>query len=372
MNMLEIERFNNTQSNAQKEQLASSFAVALESYDGADKQGEIKHILHVLLNDISTNVRRALAANLRNSQAVSQEVIKQLLDDIDEVTIPFIENTKLLDQQQLCDIVKSTTSVQRQQAVAGRDDVSENLSQTLVEYALDETVVMTLLNNCNAAISSDTMDDIAEKYTVNEDVLSALVKRDDIQLELIHKVTDNISSKLADKLNTNIQQKHGISSDQIQQAVQQAKYLTLFDNLTNCQDISAARLLVDKLKKENQLDYNVVMAALCIGQLHFIMFAISRLSGAVSTHVPSWIEEETMPEQFTAALQKAELPATFDQDFFYALRFMKELEKEQSKYNPKTFIPLFFSHIEENKELFPNATFLQMLLRAHPYFSVQG
>ena len=109
-------------------------------------------IFRIMVRDAEVRVREALSENLREAGALPHDVARTLAVDVASVALPMLESSGVLTDEDLVEIVRSNDP-SRQSAIAGRKQVSEKLSDALID-AGDETVVARLVGNENAAISA--------------------------------------------------------------------------------------------------------------------------------------------------------------------------------------------------------------------------
>ena len=112
-------------------------------------------LLSLLVNDIEKEVRKALAETVSTSENLPVPVARQLASDDIEVAGPILANSPVLSDADLIEIVR-TNAMQYALAVAGRERVSEELSDALVDSG-HQQVVVRLVGNVGAKLSDRTM-----------------------------------------------------------------------------------------------------------------------------------------------------------------------------------------------------------------------
>lgn len=129
-------------------------------------------IFRMLARDADVAVRRALAEAIRDEPLVPHDVVQALaLDDV-EVATPVLEDSIVLPDEDLIEVVKSR-GVAHQIAVARRSQISPLLAETLAETR-SETVVQTLLRNPGAELAETTYDAIVRSFPAASPVLGAV------------------------------------------------------------------------------------------------------------------------------------------------------------------------------------------------------
>ncbi len=131
--------------------------IASDFNQGALTDSERKlaeEIFRIMVKDAEVRVREALSQNLKESSVVPHDVAMTLANDVDSVALPVLEFSKILSDEDLLEIVRGQ-DVSKQVAIASRSNVSEALSDALVETK-NEEVVTSLVSNEGADISEKT------------------------------------------------------------------------------------------------------------------------------------------------------------------------------------------------------------------------
>jgi uncharacterized protein (DUF2336 family) len=88
-------------------------------------------ILEKLTKGVGEEVRQALAAHVKNCAILPPSIAREIAEDVDAVSVPFIECCPVLSDADVVFIVKRG-STQKQVAVVRRESVSEPVSDALV------------------------------------------------------------------------------------------------------------------------------------------------------------------------------------------------------------------------------------------------
>ncbi|HHL42335.1 MAG TPA: DUF2336 domain-containing protein, partial [Hellea balneolensis] len=67
----------------------------------------VEKILALIVRDAAAMVRRALAVTLRNSPNLPHDIAHRLIKDVDSIAVPVLENSPVLDDEDLLEILKS-------------------------------------------------------------------------------------------------------------------------------------------------------------------------------------------------------------------------------------------------------------------------
>src|ERR1700735_584631 len=91
-------------------------------------------IVGVMAKDVEATVRKALSQSLRSALRLPHDVALRLANDIEAVAMPVLAYSPVLTDQDLVEIVKQGSPA-KQDAIAGRPNVSEKVSDVLIAEA---------------------------------------------------------------------------------------------------------------------------------------------------------------------------------------------------------------------------------------------
>lgn len=352
---------------AEKQALTKQVAGLLDSTLGNDEHlSKAQDILRTIANDAEASVRQTLADFMRSNPQLPKDVASQLARDIESISLPILENCVVLDEEELIDIIKTTESAEKQAAIARREFISENVTGALVEHAKEEIVFTALLENNTAQISKTSLETIVTKNADSEAVMKALTQREQVPIEVLHRVTTNVSERIRQAMIAHIQGKYGMSPHQLESLSDHSRSISVLKILDNRPTLFDARALVTNLIETRRMDAGTFITALLLGKRHFVKYAIALMSGEAFSEVERLIDLNDMPVKFEELLDKADLLPTFAMDIFYALKF---IESEPVVGKPaNVVIHALNRYIKEAAEYFPNARYFQMMIQSQPAF----
>ncbi|WP_313387198.1 DUF2336 domain-containing protein, partial [Rhodospirillum rubrum] len=127
-----------------------------------------EEIFRLFARDVEVQVRRALSTNLKENPFVPHDIAMALAGDVDEVSLPILEYSTVLNDHDLLDIVRGHGG-SKMEAIAKRSQVSEEVSEALVEEG-GEAVIATLVANQGAHISDKSMERVVDRFGDSEAV----------------------------------------------------------------------------------------------------------------------------------------------------------------------------------------------------------
>lgn len=229
-------------------------------------------ILEQLAKDSVVAVRESLAKSLSYLPGAPKGIILSLANDIDEIAAPILTNSPILSDEELIAIVRNG-SLTKQMAIAGRDIVSRELSDVLVETD-NRQVVARLVSNAGAAIRENTLEWIADRYAEDEAVVGPLVRRADLPSSVVEHVLAAVSGELQSYLI----EKHSIAPNVAKRLIDDAHERNLV-NFAGEIEADEVDRLIERLMAKGRVTASLVLRAMCMGEVAFAEAAIAKLVG---------------------------------------------------------------------------------------------
>ena len=230
-------------------------------------------IFRLMVKDAEVRVRKALADSLKESPLVPHDIALSLATDVNEVSIPVIESSIVLSDEDLISIIDSR-GAQAQNAVARRVYVSETVSDALIATE-NEDVIATLISNDGADISVPSMETVLDRYGDNEKINTPMVQRGNLPVEVSERLVHLVSEQLREHLVTHQELPDDIASDLILASRERAT-ISLLEPGNNSFDVIA---LVNQLEKNQRLTPTIILRALWLGDMAFFETAMAKKAG---------------------------------------------------------------------------------------------
>ncbi len=230
-----------------------------------------EEIFRVLVKDAEVRVREALALNLKESSGIPHDVAVSLAKDVEQVALPILQFSDVLTDDDLIEIINSH-SAEKQTAIAKRKNVSEGVSDVLVE-AGNEEAVTTLVSNDGAEISERTLHKVVDHFGDREGVQDAMVHRTKLPVTISERLVTMVSEKLAVDLIGRYDLPENVVTDLILQTRERA-----IISLSTDSDEGDVEVLVRQLHKNGRLTPSITLRGLCMGDLTFFETAMAKLA----------------------------------------------------------------------------------------------
>lgn len=298
--------------------------IAAGHSSGAFQQTELyvaEQIFRLLLRDTETRVRAALAEGLKDDAAAPKDVVVALASDVEEVALPVLQNSEVLDDEDLIDIIRSHEEITKHIAIANRKGVSNMVSAALVETE-NKDVVSHLVKNETAAISERSLKKIMADHSESEDVVNNLVQRANLPVTVVENLLNIVSDSVAAELKN----KYTGVSEKLEQEAKRAREqmtLKLLDTTTDPDEVEA---LVAQLHEANRLSPSIILTGLCRGNFAFFESSLAKVAGIPVANARQLINDKG-DLGFKSLYKKAGLPESMFEPCRLVLSVMHEMHQ---------------------------------------------
>lgn len=292
---------------------------------GPQEQMVAEQIFRLLMRDTELNVRVALAQHLKDSTTIPNDIVKAMARDVEEVSMPILEFSSVLTDQDLVELVQSTDQVARYLAVSRRRVISELVSDTLLAKG-NEEVAVTLVKNPGAAISESSYDKIVVAYHKNDRIMESLTNRPQLPLAIVDKMVSVVSASLAEGL----KKKYKASAGQIDKEVEKIREKETLGLIRVAQAETDIDVLIAQLRSSGRLTPSIILSALCQGDFLFFEQALARLSDIPVSNARKLVSDRG-DLGFRAIYNKSGLPDAMFPAVKLLLKVVRELHDEGEK-----------------------------------------
>jgi uncharacterized protein (DUF2336 family) len=239
----------------------------------SDRERELmRDILRRLTNNVEMAIRIALAERLAEDTTAPHDLILLLADDRIEVARPIILRSPLLTDDDVLRMVVEC-DVGHQEAVAARENISEPVTEALAKCEA-ESVLIALVCNETAKISSITYETLVEKSRRVASLQDPLVRRNELPPVLATRMCGWVS----DALKTYITQNYTVEATRLNAAFEHAETIVKSEPATpKTPPAEGAQKLIEKLAIAGQLKAGFLLRVLHQGQMDLFDLAFARM-----------------------------------------------------------------------------------------------
>jgi uncharacterized protein (DUF2336 family) len=188
-----------TSSDARRDLLREVTAV-LDNHNRAtpEELAGVDEALAAAASQFSVEVRREFARLIANSISGFERITEQLAMDEISISASILQHSRIISQDVLLKVIREKSDDHRMQITA-RKDLSETLSDALVQHGSD-TVVIALLKNETAKIGDETYEAVAKRAEANTALASPLVQRKGVPLDLLQELYHKVEGELRQEI----------------------------------------------------------------------------------------------------------------------------------------------------------------------------
>lgn len=301
----DVERLARASSPRVRVEVAGKIAQGYTAGTLASKEREVAvEIFRLLMRDAEVKVRAALSFNLKNSSDVPRDIILRLAQDIQQVSVPVLEFSTLLTDEDLVAIVESSHEIGKLTAIARRETVNEYVAQALLG-TYNDAVAETLFTNQGASIPEESMLSTISRLASNESVIDALMHRGGLSATCVEKIFLCVSEHMKKRL---IEQHH-FSRHLLEGRIEYSREWATLGIIGQGQDADI-EALVSQMHSHRRLTSSVVLRSLCVGDLRFFEYALAKLTGVNVDNVRK-LMLDSGPLGFRSLYKASPLPPSY-------------------------------------------------------------
>lgn len=230
-------------------------------------------ILRTLAKDAETTVRKVIADNLKCSSELPHDIAVKLANDIEEISIPILEASLVLTDDDLVEIIKSSSDTAKHIAISKRSIVSGTVSESLVQTKNKE-VVENLLSNQGATIYDQSFETIVTTFQDDKEISDVLYQRQTVPAYIKEKLMAEASNNLKQYLIS----RYNIDNNSVSEIVNRShEYATLRTLGLNPTPLEIENM-VNHLYENNKLTINIVVTAICTNNIRFVESTFAKIA----------------------------------------------------------------------------------------------
>lgn len=320
----DVDRLLHDSSASTRIDMTNKIAGAYSHQNGLSPQESMvaEQIFRLLLRDTEVNVRISLAQHLKDSIQIPRDIVKSLAKDVEEVSLPILEFSEVLTDEDLNELIQATEQVSRYLAISRRRTVSESISNTLLSKGNDK-VTASLVDNSGATLSEAAYDKIITTYKGNEAMMQSLTKRPYLPVTVVDKMVNLVSASLAETL----KQKYKSSAGHIDKEVEKTREKETLRLIRVSQAETEIDSLIVQLRNSGRLTPSIILSALCQGDFNFFEMALAKLSNIPVANARKLVSDQG-ELGFRAIYNKSGLPDAMFPAVKLLLKIVRELYEE--------------------------------------------
>ncbi|MBL4790195.1 MAG: DUF2336 domain-containing protein [Kordiimonadaceae bacterium] len=230
-------------------------------------------ILGKLIGQVETELRQELAKTLVKSGVDLPEIATLLANDDVEIARPILEASGLLKDPDLIEIIRMRTDEHRM-AIAMRDEISETVSNAIVEYG-SEDVIESLLNNHDSLLSKRAMEYLVAESRRVDRFQEPLLNRSDLPGDLAYRMYWWVSAALRKKILSEFK----VDPVVFEQAIKRATSTVMVDRGDDQSAYIRAQRLVRRMMENGELTVQFLLSSLRQQRVAVFVSGMAELAG---------------------------------------------------------------------------------------------
>ncbi|NQV21770.1 MAG: DUF2336 domain-containing protein [Rhodospirillales bacterium] len=235
-----------------------------------EERNLMNDIMHSLIRKVEMSVRVKLAERLAASADSPNDLISLLANDEIEVAHPILTSSDILTNKDLVGVIQHRT-LQHQLAVAMRKNLSEEVSEALVETG-NQHVIVTLISNGGARVSEKIMEFLVEESKRVDRYQGPLLQRRDLPTHLAVKMYGWVSEALRHYIMKNFKVEISEGDGVLKATVDELQAETI----SEAHESSPVENLAEKLHEENRLTPAFLVMTLRQGEISLFETAFAK------------------------------------------------------------------------------------------------
>ncbi len=258
------------------------------------------------------------------------DIIKALASDVPDVSVGILEHSIVLDEDDLVEIIKATSQMEKWMAISRRKNLTSRVSRTLIETKHSQ-VIASLLDNKTAEIDDVDIEELVNQYKGDQTVVEALVCRGGLSPQF----TEKLFHMVADKLKKQLTRRYRLSWGLVNKTTEVARETSILRFLTPRMTTQEIEKMVKQMQRNKRLNYSMILRSLCLGEVRFFEIAMASMVNIPVENARA-LMLDSGPLGFNALYDSSTMPAGFGEAIKVLYRFAL-LETNDGKDRPADF-----------------------------------
>jgi uncharacterized protein (DUF2336 family) len=259
-------------------------------------------VLTQLSNDMEAAVRAELSGRFAAAETAPRRLVVKLANDESiEVAEPVLTRSRALTDDDLLQVVK-TRGQDHLRAVSKREEVSERVSDVIVERGDDQTLGV-LLRNDGARLSREASEAAVERAQKNPELHAAVVERAALPPDLLNEMYFVVEARLRQRI---LEENARLDPALLENALRNGRKRVAAQDGALPADYDQAEAYVKELREANELTPRVLARFLRSGTMTHFLVALAQLA-EIDFHTARRIVEKRELDALAVVCKAADL-----------------------------------------------------------------
>ncbi|MBL4839148.1 MAG: DUF2336 domain-containing protein [Kordiimonadaceae bacterium] len=268
-----------------------------------DERSAIENVARMLAQDISIQVREALAFELRICKKLPHDLAAKIASDVESVASPFLATTEALSDTQLAGLLPHLEE-HAHVTLARRSDLGPHTCHAIVTLGTEKSVSF-VVRNSSVTLRENTCRTVMKRFADSSKMMDLLSCRADLPLALV----DGLVALVSDEYKSILTTKYNLSEEVADKITQDSQSAVIWQQVSfaNPQQIHA---YVIDLKKSCRLSHEMTLEMLERGCLNFLESMLALDAGLTLAAVRQSLYSKDMAD-FVRLMQQANVSQLF-------------------------------------------------------------
>jgi len=259
-------------------------------YQAGELSGEEREIANAIINAVlpeaELEYRRRLAETLKNAPGLERSIARRLAEDVMDVARPILAESLALTDEDLVAVIEHR-GLEHARIVATRSQLSAAVSTALIKTD-DETVVLRVAANENAAIPTQAYHRLLDRFADNANVTDAVAQRRALPVAVAERMTTIVTGRILERLID----KYSLEPARVSALIEHGRENILLTSFAPGQRADEMRSLIDALHENGLLSSTLILRAFCLGNFAFVLPALALRAGVQVSNVRALLGDE--------------------------------------------------------------------------------
>ena len=240
---------------------------------GSDEQRDaIENVARMLAQDISVQVREALAFELRTCKLLPHDIAAKIASDVESVASPCLADTEAFSDLQLAGLIPHLQE-HAHVTIARRPDVGPQTCLAIVTIGTDNSVSF-MVQNDHVTLNENTCATVVNRFGMSKGMMDLLSHRLDLPLS----IAEEIISKVSRDCRKILAEHYGVEAPMVDDIAHNAKNEAVWRQIEKASPAQIHGYVID-LRKEGRLTADMILEFAGAGSLSFLESALALEAG---------------------------------------------------------------------------------------------
>jgi len=252
--------------------LTQRVAGFLNNQQTDEKRAAIENVARLLAQDISLQVREALAFELRTCNLLPHDLAAKIASDVESVASPFLASTETFSDIQLAGLIPHLEE-HAHITIARRAGLGPQVCLAIVSVGTDKTVSF-IVRNDHVTLDENTCNRVVNRFGTSRDMMDLLSSRIDLPLS----VAEAIISKVSEECREAMKIQYGVETPMVDDITRNTQHETMWQQIEKATPSQLHGYVMD-LRNNQRLTTDMVMEFADRGCLGFLESAMAIEAG---------------------------------------------------------------------------------------------